>query len=345
MDASCRPHRDLTVSDLIQRHNKGGKQVLDDNTVFLPNRVYLVRLPWDIELPDHTCARATAKSSTGRLDILARLVADHQPEFDRLGHSAKTNLYLEVVPLTFPIRVAPGLALTQLRFIKGNEGLCTVPCEALKYENVPVLVRRDGHQAELQPAQGDPAGVLLTLDLTRDPVVGCVGFEAKEFTADMEPINPWVREPKEEGQPDFRIAPEKYWEKVEPEHENETVRIKQNRFYIFRSKERFRVPPHLAVECQAYSESLGDIRIHYAGFAHPYFGYEYVDNKWVPRREGTPLIFEVRGFSMDTILRHGAPLAKVFFQRMSSAAAPDDKQVYNEQELQLSACFHSWNNE
>jgi hypothetical protein len=85
---------------------------------------------------------------------------------------------------------------------------------------------------------------------------------------------------------------------------------------------------------QAYSESLGDIRIHYAGFAHPFFGFG--------RDNGTPLIFEVRGHSMDTILSGEDVLAKVYFRRMSVPAKEDKKPTYNEQELQLSACFKEW---
>jgi len=74
--------------------------------------------------------------------------------------------------------------------------------------------------------------------------------------------------------------------------------------------------------------------IHYAGFAHPFFGFE--------RNGGTPLIFEVRGHSVNTILRDGDALAKVHFRRMSRAAEPDEAAQYNAQELQLSGCFKGW---
>jgi deoxycytidine triphosphate deaminase len=90
----------------------------------------------------------------------------------------------------------------------------------------------------------------------------------------------------------------------------------------------------LAVDAQAYSESLGDIRIHYAGFAHPHFGHE--------RPKGTPLIFEVRGHNMDTILRDGDALAKVYFRRMSKNAKRGKKDQYDAQELKLSGCFKDW---
>jgi deoxycytidine triphosphate deaminase len=328
MPASCRPRTTHRVSDLIRDHG-GIARDLTKDTIFERGKVYLVKLGWGLELPTGVCARSTAKSSIGRLDTLVRLVADHQPEFDRIKEGENTDLYAEVVPITFSIKARPGMSLSQIRFIKGNEDLCTVPAEALRFENPPVLVGTDGKLAGFKLAEGDSNAVVLSLDLSPDPVLDFVGFVAKNDVA--EPIDPSIRKTDDNDQ---RYDPKAFWDPVEPKKDTNTVQIERDKFYIFRSKERFRIPPHLAVDCQAYSESLGDIRIHYAGFAHPFFGYE--------RENGTPLIFEVRGHSMDTILQDDDGLAKVYFRRMSRPAEPDDKQVYNEQELQLSACFKPW---
>jgi len=331
MPASCRPSRDYSVADLIRTHH-GIHHQLEAGTVFLPNKVYLVRLAWGLELPESICARSTAKSSIGRLDTLVRLVADHQPEFDRVAQNVTTDLYLEVAPITFRLQVAPGMALSQIRFIKGTEDLCTVPAQALLFEDPPVLVNRDGTPALLRPSEGgDSNAVLLSLDLSPDPELTFAGFVARQDQT--KPIDPSVRRPAE-GEDDRRYDPKEFWEPVSVDAATRTVTIEKDRFYIFRSKERFRVPSFLAVECQAYSESLGDIRIHYAGFAHPFFGLE--------RDSGTPLIFEVRGHSVSTILRDGDPLAKVYFRRMTNPAEKDPTQIYNRQELQLSGCFKEW---
>jgi len=328
MPASCRPRKKYAVSDLIQKH-KIRQHELTDETIFHPHKVYIVRLAWDLELPDEICARSTAKSSIGRLDVLVRLLADHHPEFDKVDAGGKTNLYVEVAPITFSVKVRPGIALSQMRFMRGTEELCTVTPPALKYEETPVLVLRDGSKVNLSSAQGDSNAVLLSLDLSDDPELGFVGFVAKEHT-DMA-IDPTVRKPKDGGE-DRRLDPKLFWQPVLADQE--VVTIERDRFYIFRSTERFRIPPHLSVECQAYSESLGDIRIHYAGFAHPFFGYD--------RSNGTPLIFEVRGHSVNTILSSEDVLAKVYFRRMSASASADAEQAYNAQELQLSACFKEW---
>lgn len=331
MPASCRPSTDYSVTDLIRTHH-GSHHQLQPGTIFHPNKVYLVKLAWGLELPENICARSTAKSSIGRLDALVRLVADHQPEFDRIAQNITTDLYLEVAPITFQLQVAPGMALSQIRFIKGTEDLCTVPAQALRFEDPPVLVNSDGTPANPRsPEGGDSNAVLLSLDLSPDPELKFVGFVAKQNQ--LHPIDPSVRKPDEGGE-DRRYDPTEFWEPVHADGVTRTVTIEKDRFYIFRSKERFRVPSFLAVECQAYSESLGDIRIHYAGFAHPFFGFG--------RDSGTPLIFEVRGHSVNTILRDGDPLAKVYFRRMTNPATEDEDQIYNTQELQLSGCFKEW---
>jgi dCTP deaminase len=123
----------------------------------------------------------------------------------------------------------------------------------------------------------------------------------------------------------------------------ELIEIETEKFYILRSKERFRLPNDVAVYGQAVTETLGEIRIHYAGFVHPLFGFLRKDNK------GTPLTFEVRGHNVRSFLRDGEALAKIRFYRMSAPhkltkketeKAQDD--LYQNQELQLSSYFKKW---
>lgn len=329
MPGSFRPGAKYAVVDIIRKLNAPEHKIPSEGITLARGRSYLVRLMWDIKLPKNICVRATAKSSIGRLDALVRLVADEEPEFDRVRVNGAGKLYVEVAPLTFPLVIKPGKSLSQLRFMKGDEDVCTVPVRELReFEDEAVLVGRGGSEREIRTSEGDGRGVLLSLDTTPDETVGFIGFVAKKDVEQA--IDPWRRGVE-------CYDPHDFWEPVEPDpRDRKLVRIERDRFYIFRSVERFRIPSHLAVECQAYSEGMGDIRIHYAGFAHPWFGYE--------RPEGTPLIFEVRGHSVDTFLRHGDALAKVYFRRMSELAPkPDgDRDSYGSQELKLSACFGPW---
>lgn len=332
LPASVRPSGTQEVIDVL-RQLELPKKELTPGTILSKNTVYLIEIAWDrLHLPDDICARATAKSSIGRLDALVRLVTDKQPEFDRIQLGQPTKLYVEVVPLTFNLKVSPGTCLSQLRFIFGKDDLCLVSVDELKVERNAVLVNSKEEDA-VDDAQGDRFSVLLSLDAAPDKALGFSGFVATKDCADA--VDPTLREPKS-GDPDLRLDPHKFWSPVTQDARTGGILIEQERFYILRSYERFRIPAHFCVECQAYSESIGDIRIHYAGFAHPHFGYD--------RSIGTPLIFEVRGFSMNTMLRHRAPLAKVQFRRMSIPATEKkaENKTYDNQELTLSACFQNW---
>ena len=79
------------------------------------------------------------------------------------------------------------------------------------------------------------------------------------------------------------------------------------------------------------------MRIHYAGFAHPYFGFERQDGI-----DGTPLIFEVRGHDVHVSLRDGEKMARLIFYRMSQDAEKPEKTAYDTQTLKLSKFFAEW---
>jgi dCTP deaminase len=125
------------------------------------------------------------------------------------------------------------------------------------------------------------------------------------------------------------------------------VQITKESFYILRSKELIALPSGVAVYCRAIDETLGEMRIHYAGFVHPFFGRDRSDDKI-----GTPLIFEVRGHDVGVLLKDGEKLAKLTFYRMAEdcqkepaatlAAVKKDTSDYGEQTLELSKFFGKW---
>lgn len=79
------------------------------------------------------------------------------------------------------------------------------------------------------------------------------------------------------------------------------------------------------------------MRIHYAGFVHPWWGLKRSDGG-----RGTPLIFEVRGHQVNVSLAHGERMANLSFYRMSQDAADADPTPYEDQTLRLSKFFGSW---
>lgn len=331
MRGSCRAGATFKVrDDIIPRFAKGKTEPkeLSNGTTLHPGQVYVFRADCRIKLAGTRIeGRATGKSSIGRLDVLVRLLADNSDSFDFLPADYDGNLFIEVTPITFPLVVHPGTCLSQLRLCRGRSVLSTLTMEALACEegDFPVVDRDGGALVEFCKEHLSDIMYPFSLDLSPDPRTGFSAFKAKEFT-DQEPIDP---------EKVSAYDPALYWESVN--WDDSAIDLTLDRLYILRSRERLRIPAHLSLECKSYTETMGEWRIEYAGFGHPFFG--------TSRNNGAPIIFEVRGHNIPTILTDHIPLGNVHFRRMSCPAVrrdQDDLGPYEQQELQLAKCFKPW---
>ena len=71
-------------------------------------------------LPTGVSAAANPKSSTGRLDIFTRVIADYASHFDTMPDGYHGPLYAEISPRTLPVLVREGSRLAQIRFRSGH---------------------------------------------------------------------------------------------------------------------------------------------------------------------------------------------------------------------------------
>lgn len=312
----------------IQGDGLGERIRLDGDGCFVlrPRNTYLFRLRECLEgLGDSFWGQATAKSSVGRLDVLARLIVngmDHYEAFrPKMIGQGRTDMFVEVTPITFPVKVKVGTALNQLRLFYGDR-------RASEIHGQEVLrTCFAGDEPKSSPT--------LAVDLSEvdtDYGIKACGFSASVDTNDRDPIPLWV----DENKPD----PSAWWEVVESDDLGR-VRITHDRFYIFRSIERLTLPAGIAVYARATDEEIGEMRIHYAGFVHPNFGRQDAEEKG----DGTPLIFEVRGHNVDVSLRQSEILARLQFFRMSedSRNEPGEEGSYSSQGLNLSKYFsNAW---
>lgn len=81
--------------------------------------VYLVPLLEELKLPKDLSAAANPKSSTGRIDVFVRAVADNGQAFDAVPAGYKGPLYAEISPRTFSVLARTGDRLLQLRVRRG----------------------------------------------------------------------------------------------------------------------------------------------------------------------------------------------------------------------------------
>ncbi|MDQ6724931.1 MAG: 2'-deoxycytidine 5'-triphosphate deaminase [Actinomycetota bacterium] len=274
------------VIDELDLHREGA--------VLETNRPYLIPLKERLALPPGVRGKANPKSSTGRLDVFTRVITDGSDRFDEIGDGYHGNLYLEVVPLSFAIRVREDLALNQLRLSVGRPELSDDAVRAF-HRDQPLLFDGGAPVAEDDLALSN--GLFLSLDLRGD-ASGRVGYRAR----DNAPLLDMTRA--------AALEPDAYWEHVRGE-EGDRVVLTPQRFYLLMSEEAVTIPPTLAAEMMAYDPTSGELRTHYAGFFDPGFGYDE-DGRF----RGSRAALEVRAHDVPFMIEHGQRVCKLTFERM-----------------------------
>jgi dCTP deaminase len=246
--------------------------------------VYVVPLMESLALPMGVQAVANAKSSTGRLDLLTRLITDGGVEFDRVSPGYTGPLYAEICPRSFSVLVRPGMRLNQIRFRAGQAVLSDDALRAL-HAQTPLV---DG------TAMIDD-GLGFSVDLR--PVSGTlVGYRAKPHTGviDLDRIG--------------HYDPAAYWEEVHSE--NGQIILDPGAFYILVSREAVHIPPECAAEMAPYVAMVGEFRVHYAGFFDPGFGHAAAGGT------GSRGVLEVRCHEAPFVLEHGQIVGRLVYERM-----------------------------
>jgi dCTP deaminase len=290
--------------------------------VLEPGRPYLIPLKERLFLPPTIRAKANPKSSTGRLDVFTRVITDGSYRFDEVAAGYHGRLYLEVVPLSFPIRVREDLTLNQLRLSVGHSAL--TDGDVREVHAADPLLYEDG---EAMPAGrlAVSSGLFLSLDLRGSGEEGWVGYRARENTAllDLTRAGPFDRQ--------------EYWERVRREPGDRIV-LSPKRFYLLLSKEAVTIPPTLAAEMTAYDPTSGELRTHYAGFFDPGFGYDAGG-----RFHGSRAALEVRAHDVPFMVEHGQPVCKLTFERMleppTALYGPEIGSSYQQQQETLGKHF------
>jgi dCTP deaminase len=195
--------------------------------------VYVAEVEEHLALPQDLKGFANPKSSTGRLDVFARMIADHAPGFDQTVPGYRGKIYLEICPQTFPVLVRTGSRLAQIRF------------------------RRTGH-AEVV-AGDQPREITLSADLSGGGQTPLIGYRAKRHTGVIDADRVAAYEVED------------FWEPLLATPQKRLI-LDPGEFYILASKEAVRVPPAYAAEMEPFNAVMGEFRVHYAGFFDPGFG-------------------------------------------------------------------------
>jgi dCTP deaminase len=292
---------------------------LAEGAVLETGCVYIVPLLESMALPKDVAAAANPKSSTGRLDVFTRVIADQTRGFDRIGAGYRGPLYAEISPRTFPVLVREGSRLSQIRFRHGHAQL---DADEL----------RDLHAQErlVDDAAADVSeGVTFSVDLSGSLLSptggdGIVGYRAKRHTGLIDV----------ERRAGYTVLD--FWEPITARPDKSLI-LDPNEFYILASKEAVQVPPGYAAEMVPFDPLVGEFRVHYAGFFDPGFGYAGAGGT------GSRAVLEVRSREVPFILEHGQIVGRLVYEKM--LATPDTLygtgigSNYQAQSLKLSKHF------
>src|SRR5262245_51602678 len=211
---------------------------LSDGAVLETGCVYIVPLIESLALPREIAASANPKSSTGRLDVFTRVIADNMRGFDRIEPGYHGPLYAEISPLTFPVLVREGSRLSQIRFRRGRATLDPDALAALHAAQRLV----DDDDADVSE------GIAVGVDLAGFGDKGLVGFRSKRHTGLIDV--------------DRRAAYEAadYWEPIAARKSKSLV-LDPDEFYILASKQAVQVPPDYAAEMVPFDPLVGEFRV------------------------------------------------------------------------------------
>jgi dCTP deaminase len=317
---------------------------ITDGAILEPNSVYIIPLLETLHLPshispqktlfdgseedtsyrivsgEHLAAKANPKSTTGRLDVFTRVITDYSHRFEEIRSGYNGGLYLEVVPKSFPIRVKTGHRLNQLRLRHGYTVLSDQDILRTHSSN-PLLFKENGQPVPVDDLKVNE-GLFLSVNLHGDEGQ-VVGYKAKKHRdyIDLDNIN-------------YYNVPE-FWEPIYAQQDDHLI-LEPEAFYIFASKERCRIPEHLAAEMIAYDTGSGELRTHYAGFFDSGFGGRIED-------KGARAVLEVRSHDVPFLIEDGQTFCSMKFEPNTEIPetiyGKDIKSNYQGQDLKLGKHF------
>lgn len=278
---------------------------------------YLIRIAGHWRLPSVVYGYANPKSSTGRLGFFCRIVADGVDMYEALvGPGWTGEMWVLARADYFPVSLAPGIAVSQMRFFDGKSFLDDFHTE-LAIQQSGLLFGENGKQLSLQETRRHADSFLLSLKVGENMGWECrgsrkildlrLGGKCSDY---FKPINA-----------------------VDGKHF-----LHKGGFYILTTQQSVMVPPFLSAELRAIDPRLGEFRSHAAGYIDPGWGYGKAGEE-----RGRPITLEVIPHE-DMLVRDGQMVARIRYEYMKEA--PDipydsaSSNYINQRTARLSKYFH-----
>ncbi|MEZ4671472.1 MAG: 2'-deoxycytidine 5'-triphosphate deaminase [Anaerolineae bacterium] len=291
--ASFLPGKNLSVLDKIKSSELLIETIdITSANILQRGSVYIIPLQEVLCLPPNIIGRTNPKSTTGRLDIFVRVISDKGTRFDELPKGYNGELFAEIVPRSFDVKVAADARLTQLRLerVSGRSD-SQVNDTVLRRLGEPLVYSES--EDPLTALIGE--GLRLTARIPSRASNEIIGYKAisKGQAIDLRLVN--------------HYPIETYWQPINSSR-NGSIILNPGDFYILTSKERVRIPNNLAAEMVSLDQTLGEFRVHYAGFFDPGFGEDI---------QGTYAVLEVRAHEAPFLIEDGQEVARLVYHKLT----------------------------
>ena len=286
---------------------------LDKKYIFEKNKIYLVKLNEEVNLPNDIFGFCNPKSSTGRLDIFCRTILNYNDEYEKIPKNYQGEMFIEITSRSFDIEFQKGDSLNQMRLVYNKH--VYLSDKYLKEYHSNFFLTLDKNNTKIHPNLNK--GLKISVDLSSENEIN--GYIAKKNA----PLLIFQNTKSHKA--------ELYWEKLKIFKKK--LVIKKNNFYILKSKEKIQIPKNMAGEMVPYDTSIGDFRVHYAGFFDPGFGY----------KNGSYAVLEVKTNEVPFVLEDGQSIGRIKFEALNKESnvlyGKEIKSNYQHQGLALSKHF------
>jgi dCTP deaminase len=187
-----------------------------------------------------------------------------------------------------------------------------------------ILVRSSTRLNQLRLKRGEPPKLQIRsvgVDLTQE----IAGFRARRHAGVVDMDHVEGHDPKD------------FWEPLIPRHGE--LLLDPGEFYILASKEAVEIPVLQAAEMTPIDPSVGEFRVHYAGFFDPGFGTAEAGGV------GSRGVLEVRSHETPFLLEDGQTVARLVYEPLTAKPARlygEGGSHYQRQGLKLSKHFRVW---
>ena len=279
--SSSKTVRDNLKKVLVKKIN------LNSSHIFKKNKTFLVRINELIYLPKNIFGICNPKSSSGRLDIFCRTILNNSNEYEKVPLNYKGEMFIEITSRSFDIAFQKGDSINQMRLIYNDHNY--VNDKKLNEFHKKKFLILNNNNKKIKPILKN--GLKISVDLSSKNLISAYVAKSKSPTLFYNKI-------KSHKIKDF-------WKSIKTP--DNRILIEKNKFYILKSKEKIIIPGNMAGEMVPYDTSLGDFRVHYAGFFDPGFG----------SINGSYAVLEVKTNEVSFILEDGQSVARIKYEKLN----------------------------